>query len=97
MLHGEITEFRTHTGEVVTGERLSNALNAVADERAASAQAIYTEDLYAPHVTQKIKERILQKSLEYAEQIRTGTAPMSFTLWQQINTVLTGECVGLLK
>ncbi len=88
-------QFRTHTGSVVTGQRLQDALNKVADEWARNARAIRSEDEYASHVTEEIKDDCLLKGLERAEELREGNVN-SFTAWQDINTVLTGECVALL-
>lgn len=88
--------FRTHTGEIVTGDRLASALNTVADDWAALGHAIRKEDAYASHVTEKTKDDILLRDLAFAETIRRGEAT-SFTVWQRINTTLTGECVALLS
>lgn len=88
-------QFRTHTGEVVTGERLASALNAVADWYAENARAIRREDAYASHVTEETKERSLTEGLAFAEQVRRGEVG-GFSVWQRINTHLTGECVALL-
>lgn len=87
--------FRTHTGEIVTGERLQAALNTVADDWAAMAHAIRKEDAYAPHVAEAAKDEYLAKGLAFAETIRRGETT-GFTTWQRINSALTGECVALL-
>jgi hypothetical protein len=87
--------FTTHTGEVVTGERLSIALAAVADDKIALAYAIKEENAYAAHVTEEQKEQNLINSLQWAEGIRNGQV-RSFHCWQNINTKLTGECIGFL-
>ena len=87
--------FRTHTGEMVTGERLASALNAVADWYAENARAIRREDTYASHVTEETKERLLTEGLAFAAQVRRGEVG-GFSVWQRINTHLTGECVALL-
>lgn len=88
--------FRTHTGEIVKGQRLHDALAAVADARIELAHAIRREDAYASHVTEKVKDEALQADLASAERIRNGTETGGFWLWQLINTELTGECVALL-
>ena len=90
-----ITSFRTHTGEIVTGSRLTEALNKVADDAAQLARDIRAEDAYASHVTDETKETALANGLEYAEKIRRGEAT-GFTIWQRVNQALTGECVGFL-
>lgn len=87
--------FRTHTGEIVKGQRLKDALNKVADEWARNAKAIRTEDEYASHVTEAIKDDCLLKGLRRAEEIRIGNVN-SFTAWQDINTAITDECVAFL-
>lgn len=86
---------RTHTGEIVTGPRLTAALNKVADDWANLACAIRGEDAFASHVTEETKEQALTEMLERAEAIRNGDIG-SFTIWQRVNEVLTGECVALL-
>ena len=87
--------FRTHTGEMVQGERLQEALNAVADDWAANAYAIRREDAYASHVSEARKDERLARGLEAADRIRQGEI-QSFTIWQRVNEKLTGECVALL-
>jgi hypothetical protein len=87
--------FRTHTGEIVTGERLTAALASVANAWADNARAIRREDHYASHVTEATKDNALAEGLAFAEQIRRGETT-GFTTWQRINTALTGECVALL-
>ena len=87
--------FRTHTGEQVSGERLTAARAAVADFWERNARATYAEDEYAAHVSQETKDEALREGLERAERIRQGTEPMGFWLWQRVNAELTGECVPL--
>ena len=87
--------FRTHTGEMVQGERLQAALGAVADDWAALGHAIRREDAYASHVGEATKDQLLARDLEAAERIRQGEVA-SFTIWQRVNEKLTGECVALL-
>jgi hypothetical protein len=89
-------QFRTHTGEIVTGERLTAARNRVADWWAENARAIYAENAYAAHVTEATKKDNLQNRLDLAERVRAGVGPMGFSTWQRINTELTGECVAFL-
>jgi hypothetical protein len=91
-----IEKITTSAGEVVTGERLQEALNYVADEQERLAYAVFEKDNYAAHVTQEKKEVNLSQDLEYADQVRKGVAKPSFCLWQRLNTYLTGECVGFL-
>ena len=88
-------DFITHTGEIISGERLQAAINNVADDWANLAYAIRKENAYAPHVTEKQKEDKLNRMLASAEEIRHGKID-SFTIWQRVNNYLTGECVALL-
>lgn len=87
--------FKTHTGEIVSGDRLRTALNKVANDWAENARAIRIEDAYGSHITEEQKNRYLAEGLAFAETIREGVIG-SFTIWQRVNTALTGECVGLL-
>ena len=88
--------FSTHLGELVTGSRLQEAVNAVADDMVRSAYAIYKENAYASHVTDERKDNLLQKSLQSADEVRSGKSKGGFWLWQRIDTFLTGECVAFL-
>lgn len=88
-------EFVTHTGEIISGERLQDAINNVANDWANLAYAIRKKDAYAPHVTEQQKDNQLIKMLVIAEEIRQGNIN-SFTIWQRVNNYLTGECVALL-
>ena len=88
-------QFKTHTGEIVTGERLQSALKQVANDWRDIARAIRSKDLYASHVTEETKDARLAEALDRADKIEAGNVG-SFTIWQRVNTVLTGECVGFL-
>lgn len=87
--------FRTHTGEIVAGERLQAALTKVADDWRNLARAIRREDRYASHVTDATKEQAMLYMLARADEIEAGDV-RSFTIWQRVDTELTGECVALL-
>lgn len=87
--------FHTHTGELVTGQRLAAGLALVASDWADMARAIRQEDAYASHVTEADKDSYLADDLALAERIRNGEVK-SFTIWQRVNAALTGECVALL-
>lgn len=87
--------FRTHNGEIITGPRLDNALNAVANDWAQLSHDIRHCGDYADHVTEEEKDRYLAEGLATAETIRNGTID-SFTIWQRVNTAITGKCVALL-
>lgn len=85
----------THTGEIVTGQRLIDARNKVADDWKQNAYAVREDDDYAQHITEQQKDFFLFQSLQLAEEIRWGNES-SFTVWQRINTELTGECIAFL-
>lgn len=87
-------QFRTHSGEIITGPRLTDAINAVADDWANLSHAIRRENAYASHVPDAKKESILQEGLVYAEEIRAGEHLNNFTIWQRVNEKLTGECIA---
>lgn len=88
-------QFRTHTGEIVEGDRLNEAVQVVADWYRDNAKAIFDEDAYASHVTTERKKELLNKGLDFAEQVRAGNIT-GFSVWQRVNMELTGECVALL-
>jgi len=88
-------EFITHTGETVSGERLREALNIVANKYADNAKGIRQEDFYASHVTEEQKDKNLENDLNIAESIRAGKET-GFWVLQRLNTVLTGECIAML-
>lgn len=88
--------FRTHTGEIITGERLQEALRQVAEDWRELAYAIRREDAYAPHVAETTKDTAMRDMLARANEIEAGKVD-SFTIWQRVNTKLTGECVALFR
>ena len=92
--YAPIKKFITHTGEVVEGDRLKQALNHVADFWVSNAHGCRKAP-YASHVTEQQKDDNLARGLEYAESIRQGYVE-DFTSQQRINTYLTGECIALL-
>jgi len=90
-----LKQFRTHDGQVITGEPLQRALNHVANWYIENAYTVRTEDAYASHVSEERKELNLANQLALAERIRAGNES-GFWLWQRLNTFLTGECVAML-
>lgn len=88
--------FTTHNKEVVSGKKLTDAINKVADDWADLHKRIREEDGYASHVTEEQKDEYLKKELERAEEIRNGVGLDNFTIWQRIDTELTGETVPFL-
>ena len=89
-------QFKTSDGRIVEGDELQQALEAVANDWHDMAIAIYKEDKYASHVTESKKIELLNKGLDFAESIRQGNECHGFTIWQRVNTYLTGDCVALL-
>ena len=89
-------KFITHNREEVSGKRLSDAINKVADDMVISANKKRQEP-YASHITEKQKDETLAKDLDYAEQVRKGENLDNFTIWQRINYELTGESVPLFS
>lgn len=87
--------FTTHKRETISGPGLQNALNKVADDWAALGEAIYKENAYADHVPESVKLLNREEHYTRAAEIRAGEVK-SFTIWQRVNEVLTGECVALL-
>lgn len=90
-----IQSFTTHKGDIVTGDKLQDALNHVADRYAASAHAMRESDDYASHVTESTKDENLHQGLKLADNVRKGHVE-DFTTRQRINTYLTGECIAFL-
>jgi len=91
--------FRTSDGAMLNTN--DNKLQAAREEVAAwfkeNAEAVRKEDFYAKHVTEEEKETYLKKGIAHAEGIAKGMHDNNFTVWQRINTVLTGNCVALLN
>jgi hypothetical protein len=90
-----ITSFRTHTGDYISGQKLTDALNKVADDMISLESAIRVEDAYADHVSNDTKDKIMLDGFAHAERVRKGEVD-NFTTWQNINYALTGESVPLL-
>lgn len=88
-------QFTTHTGQTVTGSALQEALDKVASDLQRIAESIYKENAYADHVPEVVKLQNLKNGLELADRVKSGTID-SFTVWQRINTELTGKCIALL-
>lgn len=87
--------FITHNNEEVSGEKLSAAVNKVADGMVESANK-KREESYADHVTEKQKDDILAKDLKYAEEVRRGEHLNNLSVAQRINYELTGETLPIL-
>ncbi len=91
-----IESIKTHKGEVITGQKLKDALLVIGTESEVSAELIYKTTNYASHITEEKKLAIYEENLTRAEEIKTGRAEMTFWLWQRLNFHLTGECVSFL-
>ena len=90
------TEHKTHTGEIIKGNRVTEAVKAVCNEWRELALAIRNEDSYASHVSEDEKDEYLSQSIILADDLEAGRVNPTFTDWQRINIILTGECVALL-
>lgn len=90
------TEHRTHTGETIKGNRVTDAVKAVCDEWRELALAVRAEDSYASHVSEEEKDEYLKRSIILANDLEAGKINPTFTDWQRINIELTGECVAFL-
>lgn len=90
-------QFKTHEGNIISGKTLEKVLHKVACDMEKSAENIYNNDPYASHVTQTQKLENLHKSYDSAENIRRGENLHNFTIWQRVNTELTGQCIGFLN
>lgn len=80
---------------MISGDKLEAALETVATDWICLALNIRNEDAYSDHITEQQKNEFMIADLVFAETIRNGEIK-SFTIWQRINTVLTGECVAFL-
>lgn len=89
--------FRTHTGRIVSGNELEVALVEVANDYRELALAIRKENSYASHVTEEQKEENMARMFAMADDIERGEGLNNFTIWQRINTKITGECVAFLN
>lgn len=89
-------QFKTSNGDIVEGAELTAALEKVAVDWRANAYAVRKEDDYAGHVTEADKNHYLEQDLAHADQIEEGLLLHNFTIWQRVNTVLTGDCVAFL-
>ena len=88
--------FNTRNGKTVSGDALLNACKRVAQELRESAEEVKKENAFASHVTDVEKEAYIKRYwLDIADTVERGNIT-SFTIWQKINYVLTGECVALL-
>lgn len=87
----------THLGKKITGKRLENArLHASKVEDRYAKSILEGKIEFASHVTRLAQIEIANKESKYAEEIREGRHDSNFTIWQRMDTFLTGECIALL-
>jgi len=87
---------RTHTGKTITGKKLDEARKHVAEWKRENTRAIRKEDAYAAHISETMKDSYLEKGLSYADEIEDGMHDGNFTIWQRMNTFITGDCIAFL-
>jgi len=89
--------FHTSNGEAVTGERLQAARDKTAETWDALGDAALIGKIpFASHVSDAEIARYAMSQYDCAKAIRAGLSDGNFTIWQRINTILTGECVPFL-
>lgn len=82
-------------GKVIKNQRvLRKAYKQLATQIRERAWSIYHTAPYAEHVTEMTKTRILGETLGYADEVEAGEH-FGFSVWQEINYIITGECVAL--
>ena len=88
--------FVDSNGVIHKCENMQEVLSKVANDWEQLGYDIKKQNLYASHVTEETKQKDLQKHIDTANEIRNGVIN-SFTIWQRVNTELTGNCVALLS
>lgn len=89
-------DFITHDKRTISESEFQEALNKVADDWERLGEAIYKENAYADHVSESLKLSNRDQHYARAAEIRAGQVN-SFTIWQRVTELLTGECVALLS
>jgi hypothetical protein len=92
----KIRSHMTQEGELVTGERLENAIKAVAEDWRELGRRIRGSDNYADHVTEEEKDRLLERHLSSADRFESGEGMPSFPFIQRLEYKLTGKSVPFL-
>lgn len=88
---------KTHTGEIITGARLQEARKAATQPNLDYIEAIDNGTAgFASHVTIAQIQEIRAGEVEQIRKIRAGESDHNFTVWQRMNTFLTGKTVALL-
>ena len=93
-----LKSFQATDGKVYKGQALLDACGAVADFYVKNAWAIWHEDDYGSHVTQKTKDDNLNGQLAFAVKVRRGDVDVcrGFSVMQRLNVELCGVCPALL-
>ena len=89
--------FKTHTGAIVSQIELKKACESVAEDWRNNAYACHKGTDYPKHVSQQVKDELLEKALVTAIAIERQENLHNFTIWQRVNTKITGECVAFLS
>ena len=90
-------QFRTSTGQIISGEALQQACNQLAVWYDNQAVLVRQEDCFDSHVTQAAKDDYIKRYYtDTAQAVRERSNLANFTIWQKLNTILTGECVAFL-
>ena len=88
---------RTHTGVIVTGDRLNEARKYAAGfERRSCSQWLTNPGYGADHVTTLQRGEMAAKNMRNALQTECGECDHNFTIWQRMDYFLTGESVPFL-
>ena len=88
---------KTHNGKKIIGQQLINARTHAAKGNDNYAKAIMTNKMsFPPHVTREKQIEIADHQLAYAKEIRAGKHDSNFTIWQRMDTFITGKCIGFL-
>jgi hypothetical protein len=89
---------RTHTGEIVTGDRLNEARKYAAGfERRSCRQWLTNPDYGADHVTTSQHGKYAARKMLEVLRIERGECDHNFTIWQRMDYFLTGESVPFLS
>ena len=95
-IYNKYATHRTHTGEIITGQKVLDAVKTVCEEWRDLAEEVRREDAYASHITENQKDEFMRQSITLADDLESGKINPTFTDWQRINTQLTGKCIALL-
>lgn len=96
----EIIMLRTHTDETLTRDnpRLIAACEKVALDMEELAIRVREENAFGSHVTEQQKDDYIKRFYtDIAIEVRNMENLHNFSVWQRVNTELTGECIGFLS